>query len=100
MNSRCVSAPFEKFSFLQQFKNKINVVVFAKDHVELLDLIEIFLDDKLLWREHSTNKVTKATNAIWACRKAIQAKWGIASTKTRSKTSSGGMAVLNYRHWS
>lgn len=37
--------------------------------------LRLIQDERLLWREHIRNKVTKATNLFWAHRKAVRAEW-------------------------
>ncbi|KAJ8955141.1 hypothetical protein NQ318_009034 [Aromia moschata] len=37
----------------------------------------VIIDSKLNWNEHIANRTTKATSAIWACRRAFGCTWGL-----------------------
>ncbi|KAJ8945002.1 hypothetical protein NQ318_010204 [Aromia moschata] len=37
----------------------------------------VTIDSKLNWNEHIANRTTKATSAIWACRRAFGCTWGL-----------------------
>ena len=66
--------------FTRKRKFSINNLTLKDIPLELSDSVKylgIFLDSKLNWNTHIKQAISKATNALWICRKTFCKQWGL-----------------------